>query len=301
MSSFEWMELQTLISDIATARSRLADARQRKDHGRIRALEDEISKAERLRLQLVAHITTNIVSEDPGPASKRKGRDGGAAAAPAAPAEPEPDNKQPEPASAAAAEPAASAPADEPVSAAEPATADEPEPAAEPAPVDEPAIEAAGDAAAEPAPEPEPAPPPEPEPPAAADAADGAAPEPALESSATDLPEEVNGREQIPEPADRIVARGPAPLASGPKAVSAEGGFIVWDQLTPDHIERAKRELATRRAEMLSRHAEELKALEVEQIQLDGLEQAIQSFLQKFSKSDEAAVVQLEQGRGSRQ
>jgi len=206
MSSFEWMELQTLISDIATARSRLADARQRKDHGRIRALEDEISKAERLRLQLVAHITTNIVSEDPGPASKRKGKDGGAANAPAAAAEPEPDKKQPEPASTAAA-----------------------------------------------------------------------------------------------EPADRIVARGPAPLASGPKAVSAEGGVIVWDQLTPDHIERAKRELATRRADMLSRHAEELKALEVEQIQLDGLEQAIQSFLQKFSKSDEAAVVQLEQGRGSRQ
>jgi hypothetical protein len=115
------------------------------------------------------------------------------------------------------------------------------------------------------------------------------------------LPEEVNGREQIPEPADRIVARGPAPLASGPKAVSAEGGVIVWDQLTPDHIERAKRELATRRADMLSRHAEELKALEVEQIQLDGLEQAIQSFLQKFGKSDEADVVQLEQGRGSRQ
>src|SRR5215204_1637554 len=139
MSSFEWMELQTLISDIATARSRLADARQRKDHGRIRALEDEISKAERLRLQLVAHITTNIVSEDPGPASKRKGRDGGAANAPA-----EPDKKRPEPASTAAAEPAEAAPADEPVSAAEPAAADEPEPAAEPEPAYEPAPEAAG-------------------------------------------------------------------------------------------------------------------------------------------------------------
>src|SRR5262245_25743478 len=117
MSSFEWMELQTLISDIATARSRLADARQRKDHGRIRALEDEIAKAERMRLQLVAHITTNIVSEDPGPVSKGK-RAGAAAGAP----EPAPDKKPPD---AAAAEIPEAEPAAESAAPVEAAAAEE--------------------------------------------------------------------------------------------------------------------------------------------------------------------------------
>ena len=270
MSSFEWMELQTLISDIETARARLADARQRKDHGRIRSLEDEIAKAERLRVQLLAHISTNIVSGEPAPVPRSKAGSAAAAAEPAA--------------EKAEAKRTAAAP---------------PEPA-ETAPVPEPEVSAAGDAAADLALQSEPvelnelAPIPNP--------ADSAPPDQPAAHSATPLPTEVNGRESIPEPADRIVARGPAPPATVPKAGSAEGGVIVWDQLTPDHIERAKRELAARRADILARHAEELKALEAEQTQLDTLEQAIQAFLQKFSKpADEAAVVALDQERGVRQ
>jgi hypothetical protein len=58
----------------------------------------------------------------------------------------------------------------------------------------------------------------------------------------------------------------------------------VWDQLTPVDIERAKSELDARRAEMLARHAEELKGLDIDQTQLEALEQAIGAFLQKFSQ-----------------
>jgi hypothetical protein len=65
----------------------------------------------------------------------------------------------------------------------------------------------------------------------------------------------------------------------------------VWDQLTPSDLDRAKTELDTRRVEMLARHAEELKGLEVDQTQLEALEQAITAFLHKFnaSPSDTAA------------
>ena len=58
----------------------------------------------------------------------------------------------------------------------------------------------------------------------------------------------------------------------------------MWDQLTPVDIERAKSELDTRREEMLARHAEELKGLDVDQTQLEALEQAISEFVQKFNQ-----------------
>lgn len=74
-----------------------------------------------------------------------------------------------------------------------------------------------------------------------------------------------------------------AAFARAPKADSAEGGINVWEQLKPSDFERARRDLDTRRAEMLARHAEELKALEADQTQLDTLEQAIAAFAQKFS------------------
>ncbi|HVC56071.1 MAG TPA: hypothetical protein VND95_08950 [Stellaceae bacterium] len=62
MSSFEWMELQTLTSEIAAARSRLAAARSKKDIGRSRALEEEIRAAEGRRDRLLAHISTNLAT-----------------------------------------------------------------------------------------------------------------------------------------------------------------------------------------------------------------------------------------------
>ena len=75
----------------------------------------------------------------------------------------------------------------------------------------------------------------------------------------------------------------------------------MWDQLKPSDIARAKAELGERRAEMLARHAGELKALETDQNQLETLEQAIDSFLRKFNPSPEGAVVKLDQERELRQ
>ena len=76
----------------------------------------------------------------------------------------------------------------------------------------------------------------------------------------------------------------------------------MWDQLTPGDIENAKTELAGRRAEMLARHAEELKGLETDQAQLDTLAEAIELFARKFklpaqSDAPNAAVVTLEEER----
>src|SRR5205085_6381300 len=60
MGSFEWMELQTLTSDINASRSRLAAARANKDNRLVRMLEAEITAAEQRRDNLLAHITTNL-------------------------------------------------------------------------------------------------------------------------------------------------------------------------------------------------------------------------------------------------
>src|SRR5260370_1212696 len=83
MSSFEWMELQTLTADIETARDRLADARKRRDQGRIRALEAENTQAEKRRLQPVAPIFTSIPpAPDPPPPKRKPAADGAGRSAP---------------------------------------------------------------------------------------------------------------------------------------------------------------------------------------------------------------------------
>ena len=64
----------------------------------------------------------------------------------------------------------------------------------------------------------------------------------------------------------------------------------MWDQLTPGDIERVKSEIGLRRAEMMARHAEELKGLEAEQSQLETLEQAIDMFLRKAKRPENAAA-----------
>ena len=82
MSSFEWMELQTLTDDIELSRSRLVEARRSGDQGRVGALEEEITRAEKRRLQLLHHISTNIVTiPEASPAAKGKVGDGSRQAA----------------------------------------------------------------------------------------------------------------------------------------------------------------------------------------------------------------------------
>ena len=66
----------------------------------------------------------------------------------------------------------------------------------------------------------------------------------------------------------------------------------MWDRLTASDLQRVKRGVATRRAEMLARHAEELKALETQQAEIDAVDKAIGIFTQKF-KAPSAEVVPL--------
>jgi hypothetical protein len=283
MSSFEWMELQSLTSDIELARSRLTEARGRGDRGRVRALEEEITRAEKTRLQLLTHISTNIASApEAAAASKAKeavaaGEDPSAVVAEALqevaagdqpPAEPV-DAAEPAPRRGSAAARRASARAAEAAQdeAEEEQALDEPAEAPESVPVAE----------------------------AADDAKPGATSAPAAEA----LPDEAGGKQPLSESIDPIAASSPASPASAPKA-DRKGDPIVWDQLTPADLERAKNELGTRRAEVLARHAEEIKGLDAEQTQLETLEQAIDAFLQKMKAlSGGSTVVELrQQGNG---
>jgi hypothetical protein len=68
----------------------------------------------------------------------------------------------------------------------------------------------------------------------------------------------------------------------------------MWDKLTAADFERIKRGLATRRSEILARHAEELRALETEQSEIDTIEQAIAAFAHKFKLTTSAEVVPFE-------
>jgi len=202
MSSYEWMELQTLTSDIAASRARLVAARSAKDNRLARVLEQEISEAERRRDLLLANITDQVASPSEGSAQ------------------------------------------------APPSTADE-APATGPADAGEP------------------------------------------DSNVADQPT-ISLDETITE----MVVSHP----TAPQAAQTEGGNAVLDQLTPGDIQHAKTELADRRTEMLARHAEELKALDVDQAQLDTLAEAIELFARKFKQpaqpeAPNADVVTLDQER----
>jgi hypothetical protein len=320
MSSFEWMELQTLTNDIELARSRLTEARSHGDQGRVRALEVEIARAEKTRLQLLTHISTNIASAAEPKATE--GADSEEASAPAAEAVlEEVKAEQPPPEPASAPEPAPVSKAKEragsrqaTASAAEAvpvdAKAEQPPPelatAAEPAPdskategansreASAPVAEALPDEASAAQPPPEPASAAEPAP--LAKARERAGTRQGAAAVAEAVPDEATAEPPPPEPVDRLVASGAASPNSAQKADGAKGGNTVWDQLKPSDIERVKNELGVRREEMLARHAEELKGLDAEQSQLETLEQAIESFLQKMNQPAPAStVVELRQ------
>lgn len=216
MGSFEWMELQTLTSDINASRSRLTAARANKDNRLVRILEAEIMEAEARRDRLLTSITTNLAA--PGEAAQN-------------------------PAAAQAADAAASAPAIE-------------EPAAASSSAEESAAPPVEDAVAE--------------------AVEEASAEPAVEQAVG---------EPVDSPAEEA-REAPVAAAQGD---SVEGGMVVWDQLTPSDIQRALAAIGERRDEILARHAEELKTLEVEQAELEGLEKAIDAFVRRMNKTEPAA------------
>ena len=238
------------------------------------------SRAEKRRLQLVAHISTNIATAPETPERPKAAAEAEPVAATAQAAETAGEGAA-SPEIAAAAEPAEAADVGA-------ALAEAPEEAAV---AEEPSVEPAEAESTEP-------PAAEAEPPPIRKGRGGAVAD-AAEADATPDQSEAEALPSEPQLEVAAAATSPAPALT---ALGLQGGKSVWDQLTPTDIDRAKRELGVRRAEMLARHAEELKALEVEQGQIDVLEQAIASFLQKFNApGGDAAVVKLDQERELRQ
>jgi hypothetical protein len=76
-----------------------------------------------------------------------------------------------------------------------------------------------------------------------------------------------------------------------------EGNPAKWDRLTAADIDQAKRAVAQRRSEMLARHAEELKALDTEQTEIDAFERAIGAFATKFKIGGGGEVVPFDPER----
>jgi hypothetical protein len=66
----------------------------------------------------------------------------------------------------------------------------------------------------------------------------------------------------------------------------------MWDNLTPADIEQAKRDLNLRRAATLSRHAEEISSLEVEQSEIDEVGRVVAAFAEKFMKKDSTSSIE---------
>jgi len=58
----------------------------------------------------------------------------------------------------------------------------------------------------------------------------------------------------------------------------------MWDSIGLSDIEQAKHNLQLRRVETLNRHAEEIKGLDDEQLEVDQLATAIAAFISKFGK-----------------
>jgi len=121
-------------------------------------------------------------------------------------------------------------------------------------------------------------------------------PKPGLAQVAENQPEEPAKKQQ---PNDRSGSLTRAATVAGsteaaPSASTTTGAASMWDKLTAADFERIKRGLATRRSETLARHAEELRALETEQSEIDTIEQAIAAFAQKFKLTTSAEVVPFE-------
>jgi len=117
-------------------------------------------------------------------------------------------------------------------------------------------------------------------------------------SPAEPIPETAPGEASLPESvADAAVAVIDVGLAEPPLAAAAaitnrlEGVASVWEQLSRTDVERVKRELGVRRAELLARHAEELRALDAEQSEIESFLQAIEAFTRKFNVAAGEVVV----------
>jgi hypothetical protein len=125
-----------------------------------------------------------------------------------------------------------------------------------------------------------------------------------IEMAPTELAMPLPAAVAAPDAASLEPAAVAAPDAISPEpapfADTLEGVAAVWDQLTRADVERVKRELGVRRAELLSRHAEELRALDAAQTEIDTLEQTIDAFARKFNIAGGEVVVPFEGDRNPR-
>jgi hypothetical protein len=206
MSSFDWLEFETLSREVTDLEDRLAGARSHRNHGLMRLLEQQLGDTRGRRERVLEVITRQTASTAAKPGTR-----------------PRPSHK----AATVVAADASESPE------AEPAIPGEHEPAASEAPAP-------------------------------------------ISAAFAELPEAA------------------APEGAGPEGVNA-----VWDRLTPAQIEEARRELHRRRTEILARHAEELKALDGDEDEIEGLSRAIEAFTRKFGSGSGAGgeVVRLDEGR----
>jgi hypothetical protein len=111
------------------------------------------------------------------------------------------------------------------------------------------------------------------------------------------VPEQAQETPQNSKPAETIIANAPPSPKLMPNPDPTEGVAAVWDELKRADIEGFKRVLESRRSEMLARHAEELKALDAEQNEIDIVACAIEVFVQKFKIGGGGQVVQFDAER----
>jgi hypothetical protein len=112
-------------------------------------------------------------------------------------------------------------------------------------------------------------------------------------------PQQAEGEQQHTKQVEALTATGLASPEPTPSPDTAEGVATVWDKLTRADVERVKRGLASRRSEILARHAGELKALDAEQAEIDVIEQAIDAFASKFKIGGSAEVVPFDTERSA--
>src|SRR5580765_8407129 len=68
MGSFEWMEVETLSSEITALEARLEAAKSRHNYGLVKVVKEQITAAQQRRARYLAHISTSLAeSLDPSP------------------------------------------------------------------------------------------------------------------------------------------------------------------------------------------------------------------------------------------
>jgi hypothetical protein len=112
-------------------------------------------------------------------------------------------------------------------------------------------------------------------------------------------PREAECGQQRHEQVEALTGTGLASLEPVPSPSTTEGVATVWEKLTRADVEHAKRGIANRRSEILARHAEELKALDAEQSEIDVIERAIDAFVSKSKIGGGAEIVPFDTERSS--